>query len=107
MAGLRSAAASLYCALLAATCLRLTGAAGPVIVEGPFSRNRLFLSALAALTPLPVLARPDATGTTGGAALLAHGPDAAPPGLPDPDPIILLEHDLSGYALEWEERADA
>lgn len=105
--GLHSAAASLYCALLAATCLRLTGAAGPVIVEGPFSRNRLFLSALAALTPLPVLARPDATGTTGGAALLAHGPDAAPPGLPDPDPINPLDRDLSGYALEWEERADA
>jgi len=105
--GLRSVAASLYCALVEATCLHLTGAGGPILVEGPFSRNRLFRAALAALTPRPVLARPDATGTTGGAALLAYGPDAASPGLPDPDPVILLEQDLSAYTREWEERASA
>jgi len=105
--GRRSASASLYCALVEATCLRLTGAAGPIVVEGPFSRNRLFLAALAVLTPQPVLARPDATGTTGGAALLARGPNAAPPGLPDPESVIPLGHDLSAYAREWQERASA
>src|SRR5262249_37669605 len=79
---LRRGAASLYCAVVEATCLRLTGATGPVIIEGPFSRNRLFLEALAVLTPQPVLARPESAGTTGGAALLADGPDAVSPELP-------------------------
>ena len=101
----RSAVASLYCALIAATCLRLTGAGGPIIVEGPFARNRTFLAALARLVPRPVLARPDATGTIGGAALLALGPNALPPRADDPDPVVPIEVDLSVYARDWEERA--
>jgi sugar (pentulose or hexulose) kinase len=72
----RTVAASLYAALVAHTCLNLTGAAGPVIVEGPFARNELFLSALAALVPRPVFADSDATGTTRGAAMLAIMPNA-------------------------------
>ena len=94
----RTAAASLYCALVEATSLSLTGASGPIVVEGPFSRNGIFLGALASLTGRDVLARTDATGTTGGAALLALGPNAPPAGPPDPPPTRPLDLDLSGYA---------
>jgi len=104
--GMRSAAASLYCALVEATCLRLTGSAGPVLVEGPFSRNRLFVEALSALVEQPVLARADSAGTTGGAALLAGGPDGMPPARPDPDPVRPLRHDLAAYAREWRDRLE-
>lgn len=78
--GVRTAAASLYAALMTATSLGLIGAAGPTIVEGPFTGNRLLLEALAALTGRPVLASPDATGTSAGAALLARGKAARPAG---------------------------
>ena len=40
--GERTAAASFYLAMMTATCLALIGAEGPIIVEGPFARNRLF-----------------------------------------------------------------
>ena len=40
--GARAAAASLYAALTTMTCLELTRAEGPVIVEGPFARNGAF-----------------------------------------------------------------
>ena len=101
----RTAAASLYCALVATTCLDLTGAAGPVVVEGPFSRNRVFLGALAQLIHRPVIARPDATGTTEGAALLALGPDARPgAGVDTPAPP--LDVDISAYARTWRGQAE-
>ena len=91
--------------MVAATGLRLTGADGPIIVEGPFARNRTFLAALARLMPRLVLARPDATGTTGGTALLALGPAAAPLRGPDPERVMPMGVDLSGYVRDWEERA--
>jgi len=69
------------------------------------ARNRVFLAALAGLTTQPVLARSEATGTTGGAALLARGPAMLPPAPPDPEPVAPLGHDLSAYAREWEDRA--
>lgn len=69
--GERTAAASLYCALMTTDMLDRAQAGGPTIVEGPFARNRLFLQALDALTNRPVLASDGATGTSAGAALLA------------------------------------
>jgi sugar (pentulose or hexulose) kinase len=102
--GERAAAASLYAALVAETCLALAGAEGPVVVEGPFARNRTFLAALAQLVRRPVIARPDATGTTEGAALLADGPEAKPD-LRDPPPVTPLAVDLAAYAAAWRERA--
>ncbi len=77
--GERAAAASLYAALVTETCLSLAGADGPVIVEGRFAQNRLFLAALAARIPRPLLVEPDATGTLDGALLLAEGPEARLP----------------------------
>lgn len=69
--GQRFAAISFYLALMTATCLDLIGADGPAIVEGPFARNRLFVSMLAAATARAVIASEAATGTSIGAALLA------------------------------------
>jgi sugar (pentulose or hexulose) kinase len=103
--GLRLAAAGLYSALVAETCLGLTRADGPVIVEGPFSRNRIFLAALAQLVARPVIGRPDATGTTAGAALLALGPEAGALA-PDPSPTVPLAVDLSDYRAVWRAKAE-
>ena len=105
--GERAAVASLYAALVTETCLALAGAEGPVLVEGPFARNRTFLAALAARLPRPVFARPDATGTTEGAALLAFGPNVRPSPAPDLPPVAPLAIDLGAYADEWHAAAPA
>ena len=69
--GRRFVVISFYLALMTAVCLDLIGADGPAIVEGPFARNRLFVSMLAAATARAVIASEAATGTSIGAALLA------------------------------------
>ncbi|WAJ27674.1 FGGY-family carbohydrate kinase [Antarcticirhabdus aurantiaca] len=74
--GERTAAATLYVALMAAEVLDAAGAAGPSVVEGPFAANVLFLRALATLTGRPVEAAQGSTGTSAGAALLALPPQA-------------------------------
>ncbi|MCX5571869.1 FGGY-family carbohydrate kinase [Kaistia nematophila] len=104
--GEKVAAASLYCALVAEACLQLTGAAGPIVVEGPISRNALYLSALTTIVGRPVIARTDTTGTTEGAALLANGPEGVGAGLPDAEPALPLERDLEAYATAWRETTD-
>jgi sugar (pentulose or hexulose) kinase len=73
--GERTAAASLYLALMTETVLDLTAAAGPIVIEGPFGGNAVFTAALAGLTGRPVQVASGSTGTTAGAALLALGPD--------------------------------
>lgn len=67
--GARFVAVSFYLALMAATGLEMTGARGPVLVEGPFADNSAFLAMLAAVTGRPVTAVAG-TGTSIGAALL-------------------------------------
>lgn len=98
----RAAAACLYTALITETCLDLAGADGPVVVEGPFARNDLFLAALAARVARPVFADRDATGTTRGAAMLAVMPDAR---IASADtsgvPVAPLAQSLDGYARSW------
>ena len=96
----RTTAASLYVVLVTETCLALAGAAGAIVVEGPFARNQLFLAALAARVARPVLAERDATGTTYGAAMLALMPNAKPP--PPPGRVVEpLTLDLAAYAQRW------
>ena len=75
----REVALSFYLALMTAECLAMIGAAGPVIVEGPFAANPAFCRMLAAATGRPVLCAASQTGTSIGAALLFGAPDAAPP----------------------------
>jgi sugar (pentulose or hexulose) kinase len=76
----RAACASLYLAMMTATSLQLTGAKGPVIIEGPFGQNRTFLEMLHVVADRPVLAMTvSSTGTSTGAALLALGRDHTMP----------------------------
>jgi sugar (pentulose or hexulose) kinase len=67
----RHVAACIYAALMTETCLRLLGADGPVIVEGPFAGNVTYLEALANFTGRDVEAVTGSTGTALGAGLLA------------------------------------
>lgn len=71
--GQRTAAASLYLALMAQACLGLCGLGRSITLEGPLARNRLFGAALAQLAGVPVMASGDATGTSLGASLLFGG----------------------------------
>ena len=98
-AGSRTAAAGLYAALTGAECLRLIGAEGPVIVEGPFGANAVFLRMLATATGRPVLATGAGAGTGLGAALLAGSLAAA---RPDPAPILPeTGEEWRSYAALW------
>ena len=69
--GARTLAASYYTALMAAECLDLIGAQGPIHVEGPFGGNDDFAQMLAAVTGRAVVASGQSAGTGLGAALLA------------------------------------
>lgn len=96
--GERDAALAFYLALMTAECLAMTGASGPVIVEGPFARNAQYLAMLAAATGLPVAPADSITGTAIGAALLFADRDAvAPVQVPasPPDPRRIA------YAQAW------
>ena len=71
-AGERTTVISLYLAMMALTCLELTGAEGPILTEGPFAKNTLFLDLVAAASGRQVMSSTgSATGTSIGAALLA------------------------------------
>lgn len=67
----KHAAVLLYLALMTDACLGVIGATGPVIVEGPFASNTIFLSLLSAIVQRETIAVSGSTGTSRGAALLA------------------------------------
>ena len=94
-------ALAFYLALMTAECLAMIGAAGPVVVEGPFAANRDYLDMLAAATGRPVVAAAGgATGTAAGAALLARvAPPPAAPALPRPVPADAAG--LAAQAARW------
>ncbi len=72
------AAASLYLAMMTATSLALTGAKGPIIVEGPFAKNRAYLDMLGVAAGRKVFAGgSSSTGTSIGAALWRSGQSPA------------------------------
>lgn len=98
--GHRAAALSLYLALMSRVCLCLTGATGPIIVEGPFARNRWYLAMLAAATGRPVLQSPSATGTSLGAALLFGQSAAMTRSIPIKPPENHAK--LQSYADAWQ-----
>lgn len=66
----RHAATSLYLALMTECSLSLIGRKGPILVEGPFASNTLYLKALAGFAETEVTAVEGSTGTSAGAALL-------------------------------------
>ncbi|MDQ0319125.1 sugar (pentulose or hexulose) kinase [Pararhizobium capsulatum DSM 1112] len=70
----RLAVVSFHLALMTATCLDLIGAAGDIVVEGPFAANAAYLRMLGAATGRPVvIGSQSATGTSLGAACLVEG----------------------------------
>ena len=102
----RTAVASLYTALMTATCLERLGGAGSTTVEGPFARNALFLRALAGLTGRAVLASPGATGTGVGAARLHAQPgERRIPAATLSGGEDRLGPSFAGYAARWREAA--
>ena len=99
--GQRTAAVSLYLALVTRTCLDLCGLGQQIIIEGPLARNRLFAAALAQLTHVPVSASGDATGTSLGASLLFGGASGAAQG----ETIAPLDHPgFADYVARWRQR---
>ena len=101
--GERSAVISFYLAMMALTCLELTGADGPILTEGPFARNMLFLDLVAAASRRQVMASTGSvTGTSIGAALLAAD-DAHVVGdqSEHPSPQGAYRDDLIRYAEGW------
>ncbi|WP_375449506.1 FGGY-family carbohydrate kinase [uncultured Devosia sp.] len=101
-AGERTAAVSLYLALVTRQCLQLSGIGRQIIIEGPLARNTLFGQALAALTGVPVSASGDATGTSLGASMLFSGKGTtATPGLVR---VPLQAQGFEAYCARWRER---
>ncbi len=103
--GLRTAVLSLYLAMMTDTCLRLTGASGPTIVEGPFAQNRHFLAMLAAATNRPLFRSTSATGTSIGASLLIGAGNAieAPVSIGADGNMATL----GTYATTWRTKAES
>jgi sugar (pentulose or hexulose) kinase len=99
---LREVALGYYLALMTTECLEISGALGPVIVEGPFARNPFFLDMLAAATGRPVIPSSSATGTAIGAALLLDPQPRTPSAQAHPAPS---DPALAAYAREWRARA--
>jgi sugar (pentulose or hexulose) kinase len=103
--GARAVALSFYLAMMTETCLALTGAQGPAIVEGPFAQDPLFSKMLAVATGRPVLQSGATTGTSIGAALLFGGRKA----LAHPS-AVGLDRDMLGwaeYAARWRDLVNA
>lgn len=98
-----NAAASLYTALMTGTCLQLIGASGPTMVEGPFSRNRIYLSALCSLTGREVIAVSGSTGTSLGAALLAGAEHKRNAGMQSVPPLDMA---FNAYAQTWQNQLE-
>jgi sugar (pentulose or hexulose) kinase len=100
----RMAAVGLYLALMTAACLDLIGAGGGIVVEGPFALNRIYISALASVTGLDVVALPGSTGTSLGAALLTG---ITPAAAPAPPGSALILPALTDYRRIWQQTIDA
>lgn len=97
LAAERRASASLYEAMMTQTCLDLIASEGPIVVEGPFAANRLYLEALHTLMKRPVYASEATTGTAIGAALLS--------GIRLDVPMQRITRHVEGleeYAGEWD-----
>ncbi|MEO5808224.1 FGGY family carbohydrate kinase [Devosia sp.] len=103
--GERTAAVSLYLALVTQECLNLAGTGAQIIIEGPLARNALYGQALATLTGVPVAASGDATGTTLGASMLFEGVRGVGK---EPVPMLPLAVDgFAAYCARWNQRARA
>lgn len=99
--GERTAAVSLYLALVGEAALGLCGIGREIIIEGPLARNALFGRALATVSAVPVTASADATGTSLGAAMLL-GPVGTKEAATEP--LLPLKHPaFAAYRQRWRE----
>lgn len=92
-------AASLYVAIMTKVCLDLTGAAGPIVVEGPFASNLLYIEALSKATGRLVVPVAGSTGTSVGAALLAA--DLSTPTVAQAGTTATATHLSESYQRYW------
>ncbi|MHA7967927.1 FGGY-family carbohydrate kinase [Rhizobium sp. CAU 1783] len=94
----RQIAASLYAALMTETCLELIGNRGPIVVEGPFASNMIYLRALATAAGRNVIILPGGapTGTAQGAGLLTGIALA-----PGEERVVCPEPELAAYCANW------
>ncbi|WP_430511435.1 FGGY-family carbohydrate kinase [Pannonibacter phragmitetus] len=101
--GQHYAAVSFYLALVTAECLAMTGGQGPVIVEGPFAANRLYLSMLEAASARKIqVGDGSVTGTSIGAALLLAGFDGrGGEGAAQDDASVIPDAAFAAYAAAW------
>lgn len=102
--GQRAAAVGFYLALVTARCLELIGHKGPIIVEGPFARNRCYCMMLSVAAGSSIHAMSGTTGTSQGAALLSsvgmavnYGKSEEPMDVPA-EVIDLLQR----YSEQWQ-----
>ena len=104
--GQRAAAVGFYLAMVTLRCLDLIGHRGPMIIEGPFARNRAFLTMLDAASFSFVIPMDSATGTSQGAALLIAASRAQQGQSP---PFLAADQELKNlcrsYASEWNAQA--
>ena len=104
----RASLASLYCALMVSESLDAIGSRHDIIVDGPFSKNLIFLEVLAQLRQgQKVLASDLRDGTTAGAACLALMPDGRLPHVPLLLTTIASQNlsSLAEYQTKWQELA--
>lgn len=94
----RATLAALYCALMTDLQLELLKAKGPILVEGPFAANDVYIAALGALRPdSSVHPSLETLGTSLGAAMLVDSdlPTEIPPAAQRP------KTDLTLYRAHW------
>ena len=104
----RASLASLYCALMVSESLDALGSKHDIIVDGPFSKNLVFLQVLAQLREgQRVLASDLRDGTTAGAACLALMPDGILPHVPLSLTTIASQNlsNLAEYQTKWQKLA--
>ena len=104
----RASLASLYCALMVSESLDALGSRHDIIVDGPFSKNLIFLAVLAQLRlGQKVLASDLRDGTTAGAACLGLMPDGKLPHVPLSLTTIQSQNlsNLSPYQANWQRMA--
>ncbi|MGR3661005.1 MAG: hypothetical protein ACU0CA_07435 [Paracoccaceae bacterium] len=98
------ALASLYTAQMTTLAIDALGSTQHVIVDGPFSRNPIYMSVLAALLPQRLLFASMLTnGTASGAAMLAFGATGSAP-VPHAEITAVEAADLGGlreYHNQW------
>lgn len=93
----RHAAAALYLALMTDVSLGLLGRKGPILVEGPFAKNALYLKALSSFANTDVIAIGGSTGTSAGAALLT----GSSPTTQDSREIVAGRLEVGEYKRHW------